>query len=136
MGGSATIIAQGVDRQITSFPRWNLPTRIRIVADMVGGAPVARAADTTPGLTITNAAGAGIFDITFPAGLRMGDINPQVLCAGGGAAATRSFGIVDVNTANTNATTGKLRVTTATNAGAANPANGDVVDIAWSVDYG
>jgi hypothetical protein len=136
VAGSATIIGQAVDRSLTSFPRWTMPTRIRIVADMTGGAPVARAADTTPGLTITNGAGAGVFDITFPAGLRMGDFNPQVLCAGGSVAATRFFPIVDVSTTNTNATTGKLRVTTASTGAAANPANGDVIDVAWSIDYG
>lgn len=135
MAGAPTIIAQGVDRQITSFPRWALPTRIRLVADIVGGAAVVRAADTTPGVSCGAGAG-GVFDITFPAGLRMGDFNPEVLCGGPAAAATRFFGVVDVSTTNTNATTGKLRVTTASNGAAAIPANGDVIDVGWSVDYG
>jgi hypothetical protein len=135
MAGAPTIIAQGVDRQITSFPGWQLPTRIRLVADIVGGAAVVRAADTTPGVSCGNGAG-GVFDITFPAGKRMGDINARVLCAGHAAAATRFTAEVDVASANTNSTTGKLRVVTASNAAAAIPANGDVVDVAWSIDYG
>jgi len=129
------IIAQGVNQQITSFPGWQLPTRVRLVADIVGGAAVVRAADTTPGVSCGNGAG-GVFDITFPAAKRMGDFNPRVLCAAAGVAATRFTGEVDVSTTNTNATTGKLRVITASSGAAAIPSNGDVLDVAWSIDYG
>jgi hypothetical protein len=135
MAGGPTIVAQGVPAQIVSFPNWSLPTRVRLVADIVAGAAVVRAADTTPGLLCSNGVG-GVFDITFPAAQRQGDFNPQVYSTVPGTAVNRFFGVVDVNTTNTNATTGKLRVVTASTGAAAIPNDGAVVDVSWYIDYG
>lgn len=135
MAGGPTIIAQGAPQQVVSFPNWSLPTRVRMVADIVAGAAVVRAADTTPGVLCGNGAG-GVFDITFPPAQRMGDFNPQVMSTVPGTAVNRFFGVTDVSTTNTNATTGKLRVVTASTGAAAIPNDGAVVDVSWYIDYG
>lgn len=132
---SSKIIAQGVPQSINSFPGFKLPTRIRAVVDITGGAAVIRAAETTPGVTVGAGAG-GVFDFLFPAGKQMGDVNPQVRSGGSAVAATRFFPVVDVSTTNTNATTGKMRVTTASTGAAAIPTNGDVLEVCWWMDYG
>lgn len=136
MAGAPTIIAQGVPCQIVSYPGWSLPTRVRLVADITGGAAVVRAADSTPGVSCGAGAG-GVFDITFPQAQRMADVNPQVFSTVPGTNANRFLGVVDVSTTNTNPTTGKLRVVTAVpNAAAAIPDNGAVFDVSFWVDYG
>lgn len=129
------IIAQGVPNQIVSYPGWNLPTRVRVVADLAGGAATLRAADSSPGVAISNGAG-GVFDVTFPSCRRMADINPQVHSQTPGTAANRFFGVVDVSTTNTNPTTGKLRVVTASTAGAAIPNDTQVFDLSFWADFG
>lgn len=140
MAGGPTIVAQGVPAQIVSFPGWSLPTRVRLVADIVAGAAVVRAADTTPGVSCGAGAG-GTFDITFPACKRMADINPQVFSTAPGVAATRWFAVADVSTTNTNpapaaSSTGKLRIVTASTGAAAIPTDGSVVDVSFYLDYG
>lgn len=134
MAGGPTIVAQGVPAQIVSYPAWSLPTRVRVVADIVAGLAVARAAETTPGLTIVNTG--GVFDVAFPPCKRAADYNPQILSVTPGTAVNRFFGVVDVSTTNTNPTTGKLRVVTASTGAAAVPDNGAVIDISFWADYG
>lgn len=142
---SATrIIAQANPQHLTAYPGWGLPTRLRVIADIAGGAGAAtvRAADTTPGVSVSHA-GSGVYDITFPAGkgggsVQPADINALAFAAAPSTAAQRSYLQPDASTTNTNVTTGKLRVVAAraTDGTAERLKDGDVLDVSFTVDYG
>ncbi len=137
MGSSAKIISQGVNQLITGFPNWRLPTRVRLVADIVAGAAVARASDTTDGLTVTVGT-SGVYDIGYPPGKRLSDVNPQAWANTPSTPALRNSVVVDSAIANTDPTVGKLRVVTGRESDGTigNLNNGDVLDVSFSVDYG
>jgi hypothetical protein len=133
---SAKVIAQAVPAGLKSWPLFRLPCRMRMIADISGGAPVIRAT-STPGVAVANPGG-GVYNITFDAGRDLSDINIQCYANTPGTNTLRSSAVPDASSTNTNATTGKLSVITAPESSGtpANLQNGDILEVNWTMDYG
>lgn len=143
MAGASTIIAQGVDRQIVSYPGFRLPARVRLVAAGAGAAlPTVDATRTTPGVELTRS-GVGILQVKFPGAKDFTDMNPQVRGATPETANTRKTAKVDNAAGDTFANGGptgngqiQLYVSQDDSAANADLAVGDTLDFCFTVEYG
>jgi hypothetical protein len=142
---SATrIIAQAVPSLLAAFPGWKLPTLLHLRFTVgATGAPtvqssVSAAGDpaTTPGVSVTRQS-AGVYNMTFPpcrqvAWGSLTSVAKSVSAAGQTfATADPRVPMLDRNTTNTNATTGKARIVFA-NGTAVNTELGDGQEVALS----
>lgn len=138
MASAAAVIAQAVPHLQNAFPRWKAPIHMRAqFVVLAAGAQTMVAAETTPGLVVTETATDGEYTLTFPPCRRVaefvGNVSPLTPTA---AASHRHVKFETANAAK--AATGTITFRTlAANGGAiAAPADGGTVEISFWADLG
>lgn len=136
---SATrILAQSTPALLCAFPGWKQPTLCRLVADIgASGAPTARAASTTPGVTIVRDT-TGQYTVSFPACRDIAGISVNLHSTAPETADGASYATVDADTAETLATLGQFKFHTrrANDGNNEDPPSGDDMDITFWLDLG
>jgi hypothetical protein len=136
---SATrILAQSNPALLNAFPGWKQPTHCRLMADIgATGAVVARAASTTPGVSIVRD-DVGQYTVSFPPCRDIAGIVVNLYSTAPETADGASYATIDANTAETLATLGQFKFHTrrANDGNNEDPPSGDDMDITFWLDLG
>ena len=134
---ASSILSQARPNLLNAFPGWRQPVHLRAQFTTSGGVVTMVAAETTPGLVVTDT-GTGVYALAFPPCRRiaafLGNVSPATPAAGA------NFRQVVFDTANAaKAATGTITFRTIENdtaTAAADPEDGSTTEVTFWADLG